>query len=212
MKKIFIPLLCILFVLCMAFPAFAEEEAPEATSAPVTVTETPAETETTEAVTTAPVTEAPPVTEALTGESPVKDVSDYLKEWVPEILSAAALAVSFVIAYLFKKGLLPGVKKVLTFIENTVTGYNANAKAFFDKLSAEFKLSQEANAALVEKFALQEKHVKSVLLVVEKALITQSDALCDLLENTNLPAQTKAEIAAKHQAQVEEIVGLIDAE
>lgn len=168
--------------------------------------------EVTEAVTTAPVTEAPPVTEALPGESPVKDVSDYLKEWVPEILSAAALAVSFVITYLFKKGLLPGVKKALTSIDSTVTGYNANVKAFVDKLSEELKLSQETNAALVEKFVLQEKHVNSVLLVVEKALITQSDALCDLLENTNLPAQTKAEIAAKHKAQVEEIVGLIDAE
>lgn len=168
--------------------------------------------EVTEAVTTAAVTEAPPVTEALTGESPVKDVSDYLKEWVPEILSAAALALSAVITYLFKKGLLPGVKKALTSIDNTVTGYNANVKAFVDKLSDELKLSQETNAELVEKFVLQEKHVNSVLLVVEKALITQSDALCDLLENTNLPAQTKAEIAAKHKAQVEEIVGLIDAE
>lgn len=168
--------------------------------------------EVTEAVTTTAVTEAPPVTEALTGESPVKDVSDYLKEWVPEILSAAALALSAVITYLFKKGLLPGVKKALTSIDSTVSGYNANVKAFVDKLSEELKLSQEANAALVEKFALQEKHVNSVLLVVEKALITQSDALCDLLENTNLPAQTKAEISAKHQAQVEEIVGLINAE
>jgi hypothetical protein len=168
--------------------------------------------EVTESVTTAPVTEAPTVTESLTGESPVKDVSDYLKEWVPEILSAAALALSAVITYLFKKGLLPGVKKALTSIDSTVTGYNANVKAFVDKLSEELKLSQETNAALVEKLVLQEKHVNSVLLVVEKALITQSDALCDLLENTNLPAQTKAEIAAKHKAQVEEIVGLIDAE
>lgn len=168
--------------------------------------------EVTEAVTTAPVTEAPPVTESLPGESPVKDVSDYLKEWVPEILSAAALALSAVITYLFKKGLLPGVKKALTSIDSTVTGYNANVKAFVDKLSEELKLSQETNAAIVEKFVLQEKHVNSVLLVVEKALITQSDALCDLLENTNLPAQTKAEIAAKHKSQVEEIVGLIDAE
>ena len=168
--------------------------------------------EVTEAVTTTAVTEAPPATEALPGESPVKDVSDYLKEWVPEILAAAELALAGLIAYLFQKALLPGVKKALTSIDSTVTGYNDNAKAFFDKLSAELKLSQEANAALVEKFVLQEKHVKSVLLVVQKSLITQSDALCDLLENTNLPAQIKAEIAAKHKAQVEEIVGLIDAE
>lgn len=168
--------------------------------------------EVTEAVTTAAVTEAPPVTEALTGESPVKDVSDYLKEWVPEILSMAALGLSGLIAYLFKKALLPGVKKALAYIENIVTGFNANAKACFDKLSAELELSREANAALVEKLDLQEKRIKNVLLVVEKSLITQSDALCDLLENTNLPAQTKAEIATKHKAQVEEIEGLSDAE
>ncbi len=170
--------------------------------------------EVTEAVTTtaAAVTEAPPVTEALPGESPVKDVSDYLKEWVPEILSAAALALSAVITYLFKKGLLPGVKKALTSIDSTVTGYNDRIEKFVDRVSSELELSKETNAELLAKFTLQEKHVSGVLMVVEKALITQSDALCDLLENTNLPAHTKAEIAAKHKAQVEEIVGLIDAE
>lgn len=197
MKHIIALLLVLLAVTLVVVPVGAEEI-----------------TEVTGAVTTteAPVTEAPPVTEALPGESPVKDVSDYLKEWVPEILSAAALALSAVITYLFKKGLLPGVKKALTAIDSTVTGYNDRIEKFVDRVSGELELSKETSAELLAKYTLQEKHVKDVLLIVEKALITQSDALCDLLENTNLPAQTKAEIAAKHKAQVEEIAGLINAE
>lgn len=197
MKHIIALLFVLLAITIIVVPVGAEE-IPEVTEAMTT--------------TAAAVTEAPPVTEALPGESPVKDVSDYLKEWVPEILSAAALALSAVITYLFKKGLLPGVKKALTSIDSTVTGYNATVKEFVDRVCEELALSKKTNAELLDKFSVQEQHVKSVLLVVEKALITQSDALCDLLENTNLPAHTKAEIAAKHKAQVEEIVGLIDAE
>ncbi len=195
-----IALLLVLLAVTLVVVPVGAEEIPEVTGA-VTTTEAP--------VTEAPV---PSVTEVTPGESPVKDVSDYLKEWVPEILSAAALALSAMITYLFKKGLLPGVKKALTSIDSTVTGYNDRIEKFVDRVSSELELSKETSVELLAKFTLQEKHVNDVLMVVEKALITQSDALCDLLENTNLPAQTKAEIAAKHKAQVEEIVGLLNAE
>jgi polyhydroxyalkanoate synthesis regulator phasin len=199
MKKIFIPLLCILFVLCMAFPAFAEEEAPEATSAPVTVTETPAETETTEA----------PPTATEKSESTVSEISDAIKEWTPEIMSAAALVFSAIITYLFKKALLPGVAKALTKIDGSVEQYNELAKKLVDTLTEELKLSKEETSALMEKFTVSETEMRRALDVSSKILLAQSESLFELLEHTNLPADVKAEIAAMHKAQAAEIAKLM---
>ena len=199
MKKSFIPLLCILFVLCMAFPAFAEEEAPEATSAPVTVTETPAESETTEA----------PPTATEKSESTVSELSDAIKEWTPEIMSAAALAFSAIITYLFKKGLLPGVAKALTKIDGSVEQYNEMAKKLVDTLTEELKLSKEETSALMEKFTVSETEMRRALDVSSKILLAQSESLFELLEHTNLPADVKAEIAATHKAQAAEIAKLM---
>lgn len=199
MKKIFIPLLCLLFVLCMAFPALAEE-APEATSAPVTVTETPAEAET---------TEAPPT---VTDESTVSEISDILKEWVPEILSAAALAFSAFITYLFKKGLLPGVTRALSKIDGNVEQYNAAIGKLVGDIADELKLSKEQNEALLAKFTVTEEQVASTMSVASKILLAQSESLFELLEHTNLPADVKAEIAATHKAQMAEIAQLMGGE
>lgn len=199
MKKIFIPLLCILFVLCLAFPAFAEEEAPEAKSAPVAVTETPAEAETTEA----------PPTATEKSESTVSEISDAIKEWTPEILSAAALAFSAIITYLFKKGLLPGVAKALTKIDGSVEQYNEMAKKLVDTLTEELKLSKEETSALMEKFTVSETEMRRALDVSSKILLAQSESLFELLEHTNLPADVKAEIAATHKAQAAEIAKLM---
>lgn len=197
MKKIFIPLLCLLFVLCMAFPALAEE-VPEATSAPVAVTETPAGTE---------ATEAPP-TATEKSESTVSEISDAIKEWTPEILSAAALAFSAFITYLFKKGLLPCVTRALSKIDGNVEQYNAA----IGKLVGELKLSKEQNEALLAQFTVTEEKVAFTMAVASKVLLAQSESLFELLEHTNLTADVKAEIAATHKAQMAEIAQMMGGE
>lgn len=142
-------------------------------------------------------------------ESTVSMVSSYIKEYVPEILSAGALIVSLAITYLFKKGLLPIVKKVLTSTEKTLSAYNTKTEEVVSALTEKLDLSEKFNAELLERFTVQESEFKKVLMVTEKALIAQSDSLFNLLDNTNLPADVKALVATEHKAQVEEIAGLL---
>lgn len=143
-------------------------------------------------------------------ESTVSTVSGYIKEYVPEILSAGALIVSLAITYLFKKGLLPIVKKVLTSTEKTLSAYNTKTEEVVSKLTEKLDLSEKFNEELLERFTVQEAEFKKVLMVTEKALIAQSDSLFNLLENTNLPADVKALVATEHKAQVEEIRDLLN--
>lgn len=144
------------------------------------------------------------------GVSTVEIVSGYIKEYVPELLSAGTLLLSLAITYLFKKALVPGVRKALTAIDGTVSGYNTKMTEMVDGITKELELSKTFSAELLERFTAQEADTKKVLLVVEKALVAQSDSLFNLLENTNLPARTKALIASEHKAQVEEIVSLLN--
>ena len=147
-----------------------------------------------------------PVEEA----SAVEVISGYIQEYVPEILSAGTLILSVAITYLFKKALVPGVRKALTAIDGTVSGYNAKMTEMVDGITKELELSKAFSAELLARFTAQEADTKKVLLVVEKALVAQSDSLFHLLENTNLPSDTKALIASEHKAQVEEIVALLN--
>lgn len=143
-------------------------------------------------------------------ESTVSIVSAYIKEYVPEILSAGALIVSLAITYLFKKGLLPIVQKVLTSTEKTLSTYNTKTEEVVSALTEKLDLSEKFNAELLNRFTVQEAEFKKVMMVTEKALIAQSDSLFHLLENTNLPADVKALVATEHKAQVEEIAGLLE--
>lgn len=144
------------------------------------------------------------------GGSTVEIISGYIQQYVPEILSAGTLILSVAITYLFKKALVPGVRKALTAIDGTVSGYNTKMTEMVDGITKELELSKVFSAELLELFTAQEADTKKVLLVVEKALVAQSDSLFNLLENTNLPADTKALIASEHKAQVEEIVALLN--
>lgn len=143
-------------------------------------------------------------------ESTVSTVSAYIKEYVPELLSAGTLVISVAITYLFKKGLLPVVKKVLTSTESTLSAYNTKTEEIVTKLTEKLDLSEKFNAELLERFTVQEAEFTKTMTVVEKVLEAQSDSLFNLLENTNLPADVKALVATEHKAQIEEIRGLMN--
>jgi uncharacterized oligopeptide transporter (OPT) family protein len=143
-------------------------------------------------------------------ESTVSTVSAYIKEYVPELLSAGTLVISVAITYLFKKGLLPVVKKVLTSTESTLSAYNTKTEEIVTKLTEKLDLSEKFNAELLERFTVQEAEFTKTMTVVEKVLEAQSDSLFNLLENTNLPADVKALVATEHKAQIEEIRGLLN--
>lgn len=143
-------------------------------------------------------------------ESTVSMVSSYIKEYVPELLSAGTLVISVAITYLFKKGLLPVVKKVLTSTESTLSAYNTKTEEIVTKLTEKLDLSDKFNAELLERFTVQEAEFTKTMTVVEKVLEAQSDSLFNLLENTNLPADVKALVATEHKAQIEEIRGLLN--
>ena len=143
-------------------------------------------------------------------ESTVSTVSAYIKEYVPELLSAGTLVISVAITYLFKKGLLPVVKKVLTSTESTLSAYNTKTEEIDTKLTEKLELSEKFNEAMLEKFTLQQAEAAKLMTVVEKVLEAQSDSLFYLLDNTNLPADVKALVATEHKAQIEEIRGLLN--
>lgn len=143
-------------------------------------------------------------------ESTVSIVSCYIQEYVPEILSAGTLALSLAITYLFKKGLLPIVKKVLTSTESTLSAYNTKTEEIVTKLTEKLELSEKFNEAMLDKFTLQQAEAAKLMTVVEKVLEAQSDSLFYLLDNTNLPADVKALVSTEHKAQIEEIRGLLD--
>lgn len=189
MHRIFLLIMILLVFFTLAVPAFAEEVG-EAPALEVTTAAEPVESEPSE-------------------ESLAEEISGILKEWVPEILSAAALAISALIAYLFKKGLLPKVLSALKVIDGTVSGYNEKAEALVQTISEKLKMSEVTTAALMERFTLQESEVNKALYAASKILLAQSESLFDLLENTNLPANVKAKISAKHREQLSEINALI---
>ena len=62
---------------------------------------------------------------------------------------------------------------------------------------------------LLSQVSEKETQLTTAMSVSAKILLAQSDSLFDLLEHTNLPAHTKAEIAAKHKAQIDEITKLV---
>lgn len=224
MKKLFLASL-LLFAVSMAIPASAEETAAsdvtttavartEPATAPMTAVPmtVPITAPATVPVSAAPITT--PVSDVLsdTEETLMTEISGILKEWVPEILSAAALIVSLVITYLFKKGLLPGVGKVLNGIKVTVSGYNERIEKFINDASAEREELKALSDALLAKLQIREEEVHTALSTASRILLAQSDSLFDLLEHTNLPAAEKAKIAAKHKEQLNEITAMMAGE
>ena len=197
MKKLLI-LALLVMVLLFAIPSYAAEEAPPT-----------AETATTSAPisTMAPSADAP--TEAPGEETLVSEISAVLKDWVPELLSGASLVASVVLAYLFKKGLLPGVAKILSHIKSAVSTYNETVEKVLAEVAAERQDLKETTEVLLEKIRIREEDIQVTLNAASKILLAQSDSLFDLLEHTNLPAAEKAAIAAKHKEQLAEIAQMV---
>lgn len=185
MHRIFLLIMILLVFFALAVPAFAEEVG-EAPALEVTTAAAPGESEPSE-------------------ESPSEEISGILKEWVPEILSAAALAVAMVIAYLFKKGLLPTVTRLLTSIVETVTNSH-------DKVTEETSAILECMngftyrmTELEKRLSSREDKLYSEAELISESLTDMSDTLTDIFEHTNLPAEVKAMIAAKHKEHTEKI-------
>ena len=146
------------------------------------------------------------------GATNVEVIAYYIKELAPELMGGGSLIISLVIAWSFRKSLLPIVTKVLSAIKNSVDKYNSKADDLVAIITEKLDLSDSFNKELLEQFTLQKEAMKMVGMVVKEVLIAQSDSILNLLENTNLPAHTKAVIAADHKArkaQIDELCALL---
>lgn len=203
MKKLVLLLMTLSVLLALALPVGAEE----------TVTSDAATTMA--PITTAPVTMPVPVSEPpeedplSEEESLIAEISAVIDTYSSDILSAGALILSAILTYFFRKRLLPGVGNALNVINGTVTGYEKQIKEFLEEALSERKELKEFATSLLERFTLQEGEVKTALAAASKILLAQSDSLFDLLEHTNLPADTKAEIKKKHKEQLAEIEAMM---
>ncbi len=199
MKKFALLLVTLVTLSLVIFAAAEEALIPETTTAALTVAEPATE---------APVTAPPPVEEA-PEETLIAEISGVIKEYMPSLLSSAVLVLSAVLTYLFKKGLVPGISRSLGVIDQTVTGYKEDIKGFLAKLGEENEALREFSEKLLSRISEKESELTNALNAGAKILLAQSDSLFDLLEHTNLPAQDKAEITAKHKEQIEEITKLV---
>jgi hypothetical protein len=198
MKKLVLLLMTLAVLLALALPVGAEE----------TVTSDAATTMA--PITTAPVTMPAPTNESADEEKTlIAEISAVIDTYSSDILSAGALILSAILTYFFRKRLLPGVGNALNVINGTVTGYEKQIKEFLEEALSERKELKEFATSLLERFTLQEGEVKTALDVVSKILRAQSDSLFDLLEHTNLPADTKAEIKKTHKEQLAEIEAMM---
>ena len=191
MHRFFLFVLILLCVCGLTVSAYAEEP-PEAIPE----------------MTTAATTEVTTVTTEST-DTWVTEVSAALKEFVPEIIGTGSLIVSIVIMLLFKKGLIPSVEKVMTAIFGALNKHNEGAERLLRDAAEELKWSKEFTEKVTERMIVQDEEVKQALSAASKILLAQSASLFDLLEHTNLPADLKAEISAKHKEQLREISALI---
>lgn len=181
-------------------------------------TDTAAPIATSEAVGT-PITlpEASPVTAPVTSEledpaqekSVVAEISMALREWIPEIMSAAAFVASMVLVYLFKKGLLPVVAKYLSAIAENVKASNSEVA---EESAAFAALLTDLGKRLSEIESREEGRENRLYRETEllsEAFMDMSDTLTDIFENTALAPDVKARIAAKHDAHAEKIKNLL---
>lgn len=134
MKKLFALLLVLTLFTCLGFVSMAEEPS-DATDPPVEETVTPPAEET-----------APPPTEETETEAASFALVDWIYDHIDKLFSGSCLAVSLIVAYCFRKKLLPTVGNFVTDIMKTVTDIkkkseestlmqSEDVKAFFDRMS-----------------------------------------------------------------------------
>ena len=144
------------------------------------------------------------------GESTIEEISAIVKEYVPEILTAASLVLGIVIAWLFKKGLIPSVINLLNTILEVVK--NSHAKVSEDSAATAGLLERLVARLdeLRERENAREEKLYSESELVSEALTDMSDTLVEIFEHTNLPAETKAMISARHREHTDKIKGILD--
>ena len=202
MKKLVSLVMLLALLLAPVFPAAAEEVVTDSVTTAAPITTAPVTTQAPAAV--LPEEDPPDEEETL-----IAEISAVIDTYSSDILSAGALILSAVLTYFFRKRLLPGVGNALNVINGTVTGYEKQIKEFLEEALSERKELKEFATSLLERFTLQEGEVKATLDAASKILLAQSDSLFDLLEHTNLPADTKAEIKKKHKEQLAEIAAMM---
>lgn len=202
MKKLVVFVMTLAVLLVLAFPVGAEEIVTSDVAATASITTAPVTTQ-------APVSEPPEEDPLDEEETLIAEISAVIDEYSSDILSAGALILSAILTYFFRKRLLPGVGNALNVINGTVAGYEKQIKSFLEEAVGERKELKEFASSLLERLTLQEGEVKSALAAASKILLAQSDSLFDLLEHTNLPADTKAEIKKKHKEQLAEIEAMM---
>lgn len=192
MKRVFLFFAALLIVSCVAIPAFAEEPTVEAsTAAPAETLVTTTEAAVTTAVVTAPVEE--------TTASLVDEVAAALSDFFPELLSGATLLGIGALGLLAKKKLIPAITDALsTLFKFTKDNSEKNAadiamvKGKVNELFTRF----EGIATIVE--ASQKNLCAEVELIAETSC-DLSESIVELLNNTDIPADAKAKIAAAHE-------------
>ena len=133
MKKFFAMLLVLTLFTCLGFVSMAEEPS-DATDPPVEETVTP------------PAEETEPPAEETETEAASFALVDWIYDHIDKLFSGSCLAVSLIVAYCFRKKLLPTVGNFVTDIMKTVTDIkkeseestlmqSEDVKAFFDKMS-----------------------------------------------------------------------------
>lgn len=197
MKK-FLIVFALLLALFVAIPAAASEPV---SSLPAETTSLPEMVTTVPDTTTSATQEEPPEG----SESAISELSDILKDWIPEILSAVSLVLAAAVAYLFKKGLLPTVTKFLSstadLLKKSHSKVSEEVSSIAEILSKQAKMLENLESRLVAR----EDKLYSEAELISEALTDMSDTLTDIFEHTNLPADTKAMVTAKHREHTEKI-------
>ena len=156
-----------------------------------------------------PVTAAPAVEE--TEASIVDEIAAALGEYIPEIVSGGTLIGLVALIFGLKKNLIPSVKEAVAALFRFAKDSN-------EKNSGEITKIENKVNSLLDRFdaiaAVVEDSHKS--LYAEINLLAESsgdltESIVELLDNTDIPADAKAKIAASHEKHSERIAEFLKA-
>ena len=156
-----------------------------------------------------------------TGTGIISELADQLRSNLPEILTTATLAVSVILAFLYKKGLLPLLTGALHRISANIGEFSKKT----EERSEDTRLLTEALKGRLEAAELtvqrisetlegitlllnESKERQSTAQIVVTLFDAQLNLLLDLINSSNLPLTRKEELKAKFGYFLELIGGL----
>jgi hypothetical protein len=189
MKKLFSLLLVLSLFFCLGLVSLAEE--------PSDATDPPSEE-----VVTPPAEEiTPPPTEEAETEAASFALVDWFYAHIDKLFSGSCLAVSLILAYCFRKKLLPTVACFVTDIMKTVTDIkqgasesalmqNEDVKAFFDKVSPVLDdVHKNADACKKALEIAEQSETEREAMIV--AMQEMSAIILSMIEASRLPESVK---------------------